>query len=493
MNLENWAGLSFEERQKVWKGERRQFRQHHGRQDRLHLWEIWIEGDRVFTRHGLVGGQMQDTNYQGKKKNPGKKNEISPELDALYEARRDVRKKWDFNGYDEYVGDTNIDNRNQGLTVSHLLTHLPGSFCLYKPENNIKDQKKLLAKAEKGEVLYTLKRDGVAKLIVVDFYGNVVIYSRRARRWQDKEGPKELPDGTVDTTQPVTLWSARFPHLVEAVKAMELPPGSMLACELVAPWSMMGDNFPYVSGLTKGYTDRALIDMQTHGLPVLYLWDLPFYNGEDLVKTKPVMDRFSTLMYHWGISQDTAAGRHLQAIQSLQFPTLEEAEAHARRIGIEGYVVIDKDAIYGDKGWNLKGKPDRPSCVAKLKPRSEDDFVAYWDPAKNIGEWGTGRHEANKTVTLPDGSQVVHAGVGSVALYQYDEKGELVFTANCSGGMDYAFQARLRKEDFPFVCQVEYVERTYVSDGEKTNALRHPVFLRVREDKKPEECVNVRL
>ncbi len=431
---------------------------------------------------------MQETDYVGKLKNKGKVNEISPEMDAIAEARRDCRKKWDFEGYDEYVGDSNIDRRYQDIDVQSLLTNLPGSFCLYKPENNIKDQKKLLAKAEKGEVLYTLKRDGVAKLVVVDYYGNVVIYSRRARAWQDKEGPKELSDGTLDYST-VIPWSARFPHLIEAVKALELPPGSMMACELVAPDC---DDFPWVSGLTKGYTERALADMAGR-LPKLYWWDLPFYGGEDWVKTMPVHTRFTTLMEHWGLGQNKAAGQHIQPIQFLQFCDIGTAETYAKSAGIEGYVVIDRDAVYGDKGWNLKGKPDRPSTVAKLKPRHEDDFIAYWEPESGSGEWGTGKHEAGKTVTLPDGSQVVHAGVGSVALYQYNEKRELVFTANCSSGMDYAFQARLKKEDFPLVCQVEYTDRTYVTDGEKTNALRHPTFLRPREDKKPEECVNDRL
>jgi len=41
--------------------------------------------------------------------------------------------------------------------------------------------------------------------------------------------------------------------------------------------------------------------------------------------------------------------------------------------------------------------------------------------------------------------------------------------------------------------QVEFVERTYISDGEKTNALRFPTVSRMRPDKTPQECVNVRL
>ena len=485
----------FESRQKNWTGFLRQFRQHHGRGE-VRIWEIWVDptdSKRIRTRHGQLGGVMQETDYVGKLKNKGKVNEISPSTDALAEARRDIRKKWDFEGYDEYVGEVNIDRRNQDISIPALLTSLPGSFSLYKPENNLYDQKRLLEKANKGEVLYTLKRDGVAKWVVVDFYGNVVIYSRRSRPWSDTEAPSELLDGTLDFSTAIP-WAQRFPHLVEAVRRLQLPNGTMMAAELVAPplWNGQpaGDNFPYVSGLTKGHTPRALEDMQKHGLPQLYWWDIPFYAGEDLVRTRPVKDRYNLIKHH------TLLGgmlNHINPIQWVTFTNPEEAISAAKRDGIEGWVVVDPDAVYGDKGWNLKGKPDRPSTVAKLKPWFEDDFVAYWDPDKDIGEWGTGRHEKDKLVTLPNKQNVHHGGVGSVLLYQYNDKGELVPICKCATGMDYEFQAQLRKEHFPMVIEAQYAERTYISDGDKTNALRLPKFVRVRTDKKPEECVNPRL
>lgn len=487
--LSNGAWPDFETRQRSWTGFPRAFRQHHGRKE-IRVWEIWLDAEgRVHTRHGQLGGAMQETSYVGKAKNVGRSNAITAEQDALAEARRDVRKKWDFEGYDEYIGDTNIDRRNQDISIPALLTNLPGSFCLYKPENNLYEQKRLLEKAKKGEVLYTLKRDGVAKWVVVDFYGNIQIYSRRSRPYQDTEGPVELPDGTLDWSKAIP-WASRFPHLVEAVKRLQLPPGSMMACELVAPPREQGDNFPYVSGLTKGYTSRALEDMQKGGLPEFYWWDIPFYDGEDLLKTRSVRDRYILIQHH---SMLGGMMNPINPIQWVNFDNPDTASAKAKEMGIEGWVVVDPTAIYGDKGWNLKGKPDRPSSVAKLKPRFEDDFIAYWDPDNGQGEWGTGRHEAGKEVELPNYRKVVHGGVGAVALYQYNSAGELVYISKCSSGMDYEFQSQLTKPDFPQVWQVEYVERTYTSEGDKTNALRHPTFLRVRPDKKPSECVNPRL
>jgi ATP-dependent DNA ligase len=485
-----WESLSFADRQKQWTGAQRSFRQNNGRGDRATVWEIRVDGDRVFTRHGLLGGAMQQTDYVGKVKNKGKQNEISAEQDAMAEARRDVLKKWDFEGYDEYVGETNIDMRNQNVSVMHLLASLPGSFCLYKPENTFDDQKKLVELAKKGKVAYTLKRDGLAHWVVVDYYGNVQIYSRRNRPWSDTEEPPELPDGTLDYSKAVP-WAHRFPHLVDAVKSLGLPPGTMMACELVTHASQ-GENFRYISGLTKGYTDRALADMAAGGYPVFYWWDVPFYGGEDLVSTKPVNSRHQIIHDFC----NRVKSHYIQPVEIHSFANPEQAIAHAKANKLEGYVVVDPTAVYGDKGWNLKGKPDRPSICAKLKPWYEDDFIAVWDPDKGkklYGEWGTGKHEKGKTVTLPDGSSVVHGGVGALALYQLNSKGEMVFISKCSSGMDYAFQAKLRASDFPMVVEAKYVERTYISDGEDTNAVKFPGFVRVRTDKKPEECVNDRL
>lgn len=489
MSKDDWKQLSFGERQARWGGHTREFRQHHGRGGRPHVWEIWVSGDRVYTRHGLLDGQMQETNYTGKLKNAGKKNEISPEQDAMAEARRDVRKKWDFEGYDEYVDNANIDKRNENVDVRYLLNNLPGSFCLYKPENELEDQKRLFALANAGEALHAVKRDGVAMWVVVDYYNNVLFYSRRSRPWSDTEEPEELPNGMLDysTAKP---WTLRFPHLLQDVLKLKLPPATMMAVELVAVNPNTGqDDLRISSGYTKGLTDRSLAD-QASNPPFFYWWDVPFYNGVDLVSTQKVSYRYDLIKQ----LSDAAGAEYIKPVTVLKFPNAATALDAAKTMKIEGFVVVDPNAVYGDRGWNLKGKPDRPSTCAKSKPTAEDDFIAFWDPdSKEMGEWGTGKHERGKHVVLPDGKKVIHGGVGSVALYQYNANGELVYISKCSSGMAYEFQAQLKKEHFPFVCKVEYKGRTYISDGEKTNALRHPVFVDIRTDKCVDECVNSKL
>ena len=497
MSHDQWATLHFEHRQAYWIGSKRTFRQLHGRKDRHQVWEIWVVGDRYFTRHGLLDGKMQETSKKGKLKNQGRANELSPEQDALSEARRLCRKKWDFEGYDEFVGDMNLDKRSGNISVPHLLSALPGSFSLYKPKNNIEtDAKKLWKKAQDGhsDILYTLKRNGLAVWVIVHADSSVAIYSRRNRPSHKDEGPMEREDGTLDYSNSIP-YSARYPHLIQSVKGLGLPPNSMMSCELVHPGGDTKRHFSHVQGVEKSLTERALELQAEGGWLNLYWWDIPFYQGVDLVTTRTPAQRYDLIhqfMRRVG-EHNSADVRHIQPISIMDFNSPTEALAYAEERKLEGWVVVDKNQTYDDKGWNLKGKPDRPPVVAKLKPWFEDDFVAIWDPENGWGTYGKGRHEKNKKVKLPDGSRVIHGGVGSVGLGQYDTKGNLVYICDCSSGMPYEMQSALTQKSFPQVWEVKFAERSYVSEGDKTNALTHPGFVRLRTDKSPKECVNEKL
>lgn len=501
---QQWASLHFETRQSHWGGFLRSFRQLHGRGDRQNTWSIWVEGDRYFTQHGKLGGKMQETSKQGKAKNVGHANELTPEQDALAEARRLARKKWDFEGYDEFVGEENVDKRGGGQdaegnrilpSIPHLLSGLPGSFSLFKPQNNIDDCKTLLETVGRKEALYGVKRNGLAFWFIVGGDGAVSIYSRRNRPSHKNEDALENADGTLNYDN-VIPWNNRFPHLVDAVQQLELLPYTMLACELVSTEGDEKHHFSHVQSVVKSLTPVAIEKQKKFGNLGLYVWDIPFYGGQDMAQYQSVGTRYKLIQ---DVTQALRTRRpdlaeYVQPIQLMTFHSNEEAITYAKEHGLEGFVVVDPDGVYGDRGWNLKGKPDRPGkYCAKLKPYWEDDFIAYWAPENKHGTYGKGKHEQGKTVTLPDKSEVVHGGVGSVGLFQYNEAGELVYIADCSSGMSYEFQAHLSGLSFPFVCEIKYFDRSYISEGGKTNAISHPVFLRHRADKTAEECVNDKL
>lgn len=489
------AAIPFEQRLADWTGNRElHFRQLHGRAERPTVWEIWVVQDTYYTRHGLLGGKMQETSKRGKLKNGGKANELTPEMDALAEARRLARKKWDFEGYDEFFGDVNLDRRNSDISIPHLLTNLPGSFCLYKPQNNIEDCKALLKLAAAEKALYTLKRNGLAMWIVVGGDGLIHMYSRRCRPGHKDEGRKELLDGTMSSGSYIP-WAARFPHLDAAVHALNLPPFSMMAVELV---NMQGDtkkHFAHVQSVEKSLTPRALQLQQQVGDGWLgfYWWDIPFLAGKDLVSNETVDERHDIIYRYWSSAtgERQSPAHWIQPVSRSPFNSTQQATEYAKEHGLEGWVVVDPKGVYGDKAWNLKGKPDRPrKFCAKLKPEWEDDFIAMFDPEIGHGEWGKGKHEKGKVVTLPNKKEVKHHGVGSVGLFQYNSSAELVYICDCSSGMSYALQSSLDPaKDFPMVVEVKYNDRSWTANGDKTNALSFPVFVRQRPDKDATECL----
>ena len=64
----------------------------------------------------------------------------------------------------------------------------------------------------------------------------------------------------------------------------------------------------------------------------------------------------------------------------------------------------------------------------------------------------------------------------------------------CGGGIDDDFRENHSDPaGYPLVLQVEYTERTYKSDGDKTNALTFPRVLGVRTTKSLAECTNEKL
>lgn len=226
--IQRQTTIHFETRLTEWEGDLLQFRQLKGRGTRHSVWEIWVKGDVYYTRHGRLDGKMQETSKRGLLKNKGKAHEISADQDALAMARRLARKKWDYEGYDQFIDGTNIDNRDTTMPVDRLLSSLPSSFSLYKPLNTMEGSKTMVKKAKAGKVRYVLKRNGLAFWIVVDGEGTLRMYSRRNRQHHKNEGPTELDNGLMDY-ETVIPWTTRFPHLLHAVHLLQLPPNTMMA------------------------------------------------------------------------------------------------------------------------------------------------------------------------------------------------------------------------------------------------------------------------
>jgi hypothetical protein len=489
-----------------WTGELREFRQT-GREKPL-IWRIQVEDATETIWHGVLGGKQQKTSHTYSGVNIGKSNEVSPRVYALDRAERKILMK-EREGYLEYKNGKPGIQRGDAILPGR---ELPLNLAFYKPDNSLSVH--LLKLARAGEALFGRKRNGMM-YVIRTLEDDVELYSRRMLRGMHLE------------TQ---TWEERFGHLYSEVLSMlmegTIPPHSLILGELVSDRRGQ-DDFTHVQSVTKAKTDKALEYQKKGGYLAFYVWDIAQWDGELILGEWTNEDRLNLVMKvfegrdHlmpidlwdaedvWSVGKEAVLARHPGWIfrkQRSQYPykacfsseddkegrtySIDElAQEVAKYKEWEGWVVVDPKGVLGDRSMNFRGKPDRPGQFSgKLKPEWEDDFIAEWDPEGGDGSYGTGKNQGM---------------VGSMALYQLNSAGDPVYISDVSGGIrtkygkDYT-TGPLRedlsdKNAYPIVVEVTYAERTYISDGDKTNALMFARITRFRDDKDPEECINPKL
>lgn len=425
------------------------------------VWSISVDGHAVHTEFGQLNGKMQSVTDYGTAKNVGRSNEISAEEDARNLAERMILEKTR-KGY-------TTDSRGQTESwLNPFDGDLPERLSFYKPKNSM--SVKMTKMVENGEAWAIRKYDGEMMVIVKDLEGFVSIYSRRM-----------LPSHHLEQTP----WTVRFDHICEEITDNEkIPPGTILLGEMVADFDK--DDRWHVAQVLKSKSIKALQIQREH--PLCYVvWDVAWWGGEQLLSEVPLRER---LDYAVAFTMGRYVGPPMvfTGLDYIQIDPYTDEQLssgidclmnRAASEGWEGFVVVDPDATYGDKAFNLRGKPDRPAGCCKLKPIFEDDFIAFFDPDEGVGSYGRGRNTGK---------------LGSVELYQYNEDGDLVYICDMGNGWTKEFISQnSTAESWPKVVQVKYESRTYVAKGDKTNALQFPRFVLERTDKSAEECINPEL
>ena len=448
--------MTFEELFMNWDGKKMDFIQDHSRSARRH-WSIAVESNWVKTSWGQFGGAMQQAVETFSRVNVGKKNEMSAQAYALDRAKELCRKKhWE--GYRcVNIEGTNVIELEAPSPSEINFDKLPLNLSFYKPDNTMGAG--IAKKAERGQVWYSRKRNGMMHLVCKGS-GRAQIYSRRMLRQHDDEA------GTNKT------WDMRFGHIIERLNPL-MPPNSILLGEMILDRGGK-DDFKAIQSYTKSLTEQSMLDQQQNGWASFYIWDVAFWNGVDLVRNAPIEDRYKLI--HELELQDSYT-LPVEVIPAAHFSGPYAAVEHAKKMDWEGFVVVVPGAIYGDKGYNFKGKPDRPgTACAKLKPEFELDAVAIWDPDKGYGE----RSQKER----------YNQGIKSVALFQYDSNGKLIFLSNVSSGLTEDMKTNLADPKlFPRCWKILYSDRRFVSQGDDTNALDFARFDSERTDKRIEECI----
>ena len=447
----------------------REFRQRLGRgQERY--WMIDIRKDTVITNWGaVVDGKHREHGHTEDKVQPkGKENTkafMSAKENAVFTHDRAIRKKTE-EGYVEL----GLDGKPLLGGAADEILHdrpLPKNLCFSKPKNSVTDSVVQKLDREKRSI-YTRKMNGMMVIAHIREDGTVHLYSRRM--------------------DPVT---ALFPHMVEALSDLRVPPRSILLFEA---WRGKGNSkkdMALIQEVMNSDPDLAIAKQQRTGWARFYLFRVPILDGIHLeakytneVNILTIEDAFTDRFLDY---KHRDAGKFLSALEVLGGVNDQEAMRFAEEHGFEGWVVYDKDACLGDKSFCFTGKPDRPSCCFKRKKSEEDDFIAYFGPGKRtkerpMGSFGTGKNRER---------------VGTLSLYQLNKTGEEVYICEVGSGLSDAERITLalpeHKKAYPIVVQVECEERFYKSAGDKTNALQLPRVSQIRKDKMWEECVNPEL
>jgi bifunctional non-homologous end joining protein LigD len=259
-----------------------------------------------------------------------------------------------------------------------------------------------------------------------------------------------------------------FPEIARAVAALPQP-DLVLDGEIVV---LDPEGRPSFQRLQQRFqiSRRADVERAAVRLPATYFaFDLLGFDGYDL-RGLPLRKRKELLR------------KVLPAVGPLRYSDHidergEEMFAGARRLGLEGIVAKKADSPY---------RPGRSGDWVKIRSDRTGDFVIVGYTAPERGRAGFGALH----LAIRDGADLVYAGRVGTGFRESDlrdlraaldaaRRDGPAFRGPVPTGAGHTWVEPRR------VCEVRYKEWT--RDGQ----LRHPAFLRLREDKAPEECIRV--
>ena len=291
---------------------------------KIQQWRAWIDpkGEsgfpEVWIEHGQTDGKKQTT-FDAIRvgKNEGRANETTLIQQAILTLERKAKKQRE-KGYSENPEDL------EGKKID-FAKQLPKDLCFYKPKNSIEDNK--LEELEKaGKALFTVKRDGMMHVACMHNDG-LQIYSRR-----------------------MDVVTAGYPHIVLSLQG--LPIGTILLGEMIFTRPDGTDDFNLVSRICRSDPEKALARQKEFGQLSFYMFDMAFFQGENLLTTKPYRAR------HAGLQKlvDKLGSPHLLAAETLDMSHVA-AMQHIKKRKLEGIVVFDHTSVMETrKAFTFNGK-----------------------------------------------------------------------------------------------------------------------------------------
>lgn len=297
-------------------------------------------------------------------------------------------------------------------------------------------------------------------------------------KWDGYRAVAFIEDGvaTLISRNKIPL-AAKFPELAEAFAGLAVKK-AVLDGEIVVLDSEGRPRFQLLqnrAGLYSKSRSRKKTKEQEAGdapAPTLfYAFDLLYLNGYDL-KAAPLIDRKTLLrrILEKSRAQTIRYSDHVRGAEA--GPELLD---HARSLGLEGIVAKRADSQYQER---------RSEKWQKIKLVQTTDVVigGYTAPRRTRSHFGAlvmGQYQVGEL------RYVGHTGSGfnEVSLREIFDALQSLRTDKCPFAEEPATNQPVVWVKPKLVCEIKFTEWT--GDG----SLRHPIFLGLRADKNPQECL----
>ncbi|WP_336786891.1 ATP-dependent DNA ligase [Paenibacillus sp. MMO-177] len=332
--------------------------------------------------------------------------------------------------------------------------------------------------ANSGDYFGQIKKDGYWYMFEKDADGNCFLFSR-------------VP--SVETGH-LSEKSANVPHIIQFLDS-KLPNSTIIIGEIYYPYGTSKDVTKIMGCLPEKAVERQNGE---HGLIHYYMHDIIMLSGEDLTK-KTNLERYTLL--EWLV-----ADRALVVPDFMEFAysirrNLNYEIDHALESGEEGMILKKVDGLY---------VPNKKPAWNWIKFKIEDDHdvicTGYEQPTKEYkGEeyetwqyWldeNTGKLVAPNEMSITPSREAIQLGylpvsepyakgwIGAIRIGAMKDA-KIVDIGTVSSGLSHAICEEIKANPDKFIGQPIAVKCMMVGDG----ALRHPVFVRWRDDIPVQDC-----
>lgn len=298
----------------------------------------------------------------------------------------------------------------------------------------------------------------------------------------------------------LTEKSQNVPHIIDAFKA--IPPETVIVGEIFYPGKTSRD----VTAIMGCKPEKAVTRQEDkYGKIHYYIHDIIYYNGESLLNT-PALDRYQILCELWQMNKSIFEENGFIHLAKIYTSDFQKRLTEIWDKGGEGLVLKKKTSLY------VPGK--RPAWeTIKVKKHDTVDLICvgfcnptivyagkgienwqYWEmrSEENKSLWTKvegdmyEKYKEHKDLYRPVTKDYFFGWKNAIEIGGYDNHKKLVKVGTVSSGFTDEDKKNMAEHPEMFLNKV--VELGCMSKSMKDRTLRHPVFIRVRDDKNPSEC-----